>query len=95
MKFIFWAKFTQLVNMSLFFTSLFKTLSYFYKDVQEFITILDVKKLQKFLAQALRFTKRLPYPPVNRPKITLHRYTLLNRKVGTKYKSKMILEEYS
>ena len=27
----------------------------FYKDVQEFTTILDVKKLQNFLAQALRF----------------------------------------
>ena len=89
MKFIFWAKFTQLVNMSLFFISLFKTLSYFYKDVQEFITILDVKKLQNFLAQALRFTQGLPCPPVNRPKITLHRYTLLNRKVETKYKNKM------
>ena len=56
MKLIFWAKFTQLVNISLLFISLFKTLSYFYKDVQEFITILDVKKLQNFLAQALRFT---------------------------------------
>ena len=63
MKLIFWVKFTQLVNMSLFFTSLFKTLSYFYKDVQEFITILDVKKLQKIFSPSTKIYKKVTLPP--------------------------------